>query len=89
MAARWHRKICEGMEANILHVKNRMEFREWLVLHSSRETECWVKLKRGKPVDPDVFYYLDAVEEALCFGWIDSIHAVIDGVRMQRFIVVD
>jgi hypothetical protein len=32
-----------------------------------------------------VFYYLDAVEEALCFGWIDSTHKEIDGVRMQRF----
>ena len=29
-------------------------------------------VKRGRPADPDVFYYLDAVEEALCFGWIDS-----------------
>ena len=28
---------------------------------------------------------MDAVEEALCFGWIDSTHALIDGVRMQRF----
>ena len=42
-------------------------------------------MKRGRPISPDVFYYLDAVEEALCFGWIDSTHAVIDGMRMQRF----
>lgn len=42
-------------------------------------------MKRGNPVDPDVFYYLDAVEEALCFGWIDSTYGVIDGDRMQRF----
>ena len=32
-----------------------------------------------------VFWYLDAVEEALCFGWIDSTHRLIDGRRMQRF----
>jgi len=31
------------------------------------------------------FPLLDAVEEALCFGWIDSTHRVIEGVRMQRF----
>ena len=73
------------MPENVLQVKNRSEFRQWLSLHSSTETECWINVKRGKPVDPDVFYYLDAVEEALCFGWIDSTHAVIDGVRMQRF----
>lgn len=73
------------MRENVLQVKKRTEFRQWLALHSSNETECWITVKRGRPISPDVFYYLDAVEEALCFGWIDSTHAVIDGVRMQRF----
>jgi len=73
------------MRENVLQVKNRTEFRQWLTLHSSNETECWITVKRGKPISSDVFYYLDAVEEALCFGWIDSTHEVIDGVRMQRF----
>ena len=77
--------VCGTMRENVIQVKNRMEFRQWLTIHSSKETECWITVKRGKPIDPDVFYYLDAVEEALCFGWIDSTHAVIDGVRMQRF----
>jgi uncharacterized protein YdeI (YjbR/CyaY-like superfamily) len=67
----------EAMRENVLPVKNRIEFRQWLTLHASKETECWITVKRGKPIDPDVFYYLDAVEEALCFGWIDSTHAVI------------
>lgn len=31
------------------------------------------------------FWYLDAVEEALCFGWIDSTIRTIDGRKMQRF----
>lgn len=74
-----------AMRENVLQVKNRTEFRQWLTLHSSIETECWITVKRGKPISSDVFYYLDAVEEALCFGWIDSTHEVIDGVRMQRF----
>ena len=69
---------------NILTAKTRSEFRAWLEHHPD-ETECWVALKRGRPEKPDVFYYLDAVEEALCFGWIDSTHKVIGGVRMQRF----
>lgn len=73
------------MEQNVLKVRNRRELRDWFLLHSEDESECWVKVKRGKPVDPDIFYYLDAVEEALCFGWIDSTHRVIDGIRMQRF----
>ena len=73
------------MEPNILQVKNRTAFREWLLSNAASESECWVELKRGKPADDDQFYYLDAVEEALCFGWIDSTHKVIDGKRMQRF----
>ena len=36
-------------------------------------------------MDTGHFWYLDAVEEALCFGWIDSTQRVIRGVRMQRF----
>ncbi|MBR3107550.1 MAG: thymidylate synthase [Clostridia bacterium] len=73
------------MDANILPAKNRGEFREWLTANATSSSECWVNVKRGKPVYDDVFYYLDAVEEALCFGWIDSTHKEIDGVRMQRF----
>ena len=69
---------------NIQAIKDRVEFRDWLATHPE-ETECWVQVKRGRPVDPEIFYYLDAVEEALCFGWIDSTHNKIDGVRMQRF----
>ena len=71
-------------ERNILTVTCREQFRQWLTLHAA-ESECWVAVKRGKPVEPDVFYYLDAVEEALCFGWIDSVQKPIDGVSMQRF----
>ena len=72
-------------ERNVPHIKSRNQFRAWLALHASEETECWVEVKRGRPVEPDVFYYLDAVEEALCFGWIDSTQKLIDGKRMQRF----
>ena len=36
------------------------------------ERECWVAVKRGKPKDDGTFWYVVAVEEALCFGWIDS-----------------
>ena len=73
------------MENNILQIDNRKDFREWLALHADNERECWVELKRGKPVEDGKFYYLDAVEEALCFGWIDSTQKLIDGKRMQRF----
>lgn len=72
-------------EKNILQCSNRHEFRQWLLERHGSEAECWVEVRRGRPDDDGVFWYLDAVEEALCFGWIDSTHKLIDGRRMQRF----
>ena len=41
--------------------------------------------QKGKNPSADYVWYLDAVEEVLCFGWIDTTHKNIDGVDMQRF----
>ena len=71
--------------ANVLNIDNRRDFRDWLRLHHATEQECYVALKRGRPVDEEHFWYLDAIEEALCFGWVDSTVRVIDGKKMQRF----
>ena len=70
---------------NLLSVSTREDFRKWLSAHHSDESECWVQVKHGKPVDDAHFWYLDAVEEALCFGWIDSTQKLVNGVRLQRF----
>ena len=72
------------MQNVLTDVRDRAEFRAWLMFHGD-ETECWVHVKRGRPGEDGAFYYLDAVEEALCFGWIDSTQQVIGGLRMQRF----
>ncbi len=70
---------------NVLNITSRAEFREWLEQHSQSERECYVCAVRGRPTDDDRLWYIDAVEEALCFGWIDSTVRTIDGRRMQRF----
>ena len=70
---------------NKLIINNRFDFRKWLFINATKEQECWLGVKRGKPVDDNIFYYLDAVEEALCFGWIDSIWKNIDGVMWSKF----
>ena len=70
---------------NILRVDGRSDFRAWLQENAAAEGECWVVAKRGRPGDDGRLYYLDAVEEALCFGWIDSTNAKVEGVTMQRF----
>lgn len=70
---------------NILDIKNRSGFREWLMKNSTVEKECWIAVKRGKTPPEDVLWYLDAVEEALCFGWIDSTVKNVNGITLQRF----
>lgn len=71
---------------NLLKVNNREEFRSWLLKNSQSEKECWVVAKRGKPTDSKVLLYVDAVEEALCFGWIDSTRKKLEsGETVQRF----
>ena len=70
---------------NILHITEREEFRAWLAEHHATEAECWFVAKKGKVPPEGAIWYLDAVEEALCFGWIDGIHKSVEGADLQRF----
>ena len=70
---------------NIIYLNSREEFREWLNKNSETEKECYLLVKKGEPKSNDGLYYLDAVEEALCFGWIDSTITPINGTSYQRF----
>lgn len=70
---------------NLLPAKSRVELRNWLIQNHKTEKECWVVVKRGKPQDDGTFWYIDAVEETLCFGWIDSTTKRLDnGVTVQK-----
>ena len=73
------------MEPFVPDITTRAEFRAWLETNASTARACYVCVRRGKPQNDGGFYYLDAVEEALCFGWIDSTVRKIDGRVMQRF----
>lgn len=70
---------------NILEIKTREEFRQWLVANHDKEPECWLFVKRGKVKPENAIWYLDAVEEALCFGWIDSLSKIHNGLNVQKF----
>lgn len=73
------------MPKNILCITNRSDFRKWLMENNASEMECWIEVKRGKKPPENALWYLDAVEEALCFGWIDSTIKNVDGSTLQRF----
>lgn len=68
-----------------LYVFRRKDWRTWLARHHDTEPEIWLvyyKKASGKPR----ISYNDAVEEALCYGWIDSTLKPIDGEKYaQRF----
>jgi len=70
---------------NTLQAKTRAEWRAWLRKHHRKEPEIWLVYHRKASGKPFVAYD-DAVEEALCFGWIDSIIKKLPGdSRAQRF----
>lgn len=68
-----------------LYARNRREWRAWLSKNHKTAGEIWLiyyNKASGKPRIP----YNDAVEEALCYGWIDSIVKKYDKERAaQRF----
>ena len=68
-----------------LYAPNRKALRDWLKKNYRTEKEIWLVYYRkqtGKPRIP----YNDAVEEALCFGWIDSTVKTLDAESTaQRF----
>ena len=72
-------------EFKTLYVKDRKTWRAWFSKNHARQKEIWLvfyKKHTGKPT----ISYEDAVQEALCFGWIDSIVRKIDEERyMQLF----
>ncbi|MBQ8278156.1 MAG: YdeI/OmpD-associated family protein [Bacteroidaceae bacterium] len=70
---------------NILDIKDRTSFWQWLKEHHAESRECWIEVKRGRTAPENALWYLDAVEEALCFGWIDSTLKHVGGRTLQRF----
>ena len=70
---------------NLLEFTSRRQLREWLMVNHRTAASCWVTVYRTKIPRTDCMPYLDAVEEALCFGWIDSTGKKLpDGRLVQR-----
>lgn len=67
---------------NLIPVKSREELRIWLQNNCKSEKSCWV-LVSVMPT-ADMLLYLDAVEEALCFGWIDGVKKKTPGSELAQ-----
>jgi len=68
-----------------LYVTNRKQWRSWLAKNHKKEKEIWLVYYRKSSGEKRIPYN-DAVEEALCYGWIDSTIKRIDEKSFaQRF----
>ncbi len=69
----------------ILYIPNRAKWRKWLEKNHGKAKDIWL-IYYKKHTGKSSITYNDAVEEALCFGWIDSTVKGIDKEKYaQRF----
>jgi uncharacterized protein YdeI (YjbR/CyaY-like superfamily) len=67
------------------YFKTQAEFRDWLMDNHATATELGVVLHRKASSEPSMTWS-EAVDQALCFGWIDSVARRLDDTRrVQRF----
>ena len=68
-----------------LYLTDRKEWREWLQENFEDRNDIWLVYPKKSSGKPRILYN-DAVEEALCFGWIDStVKSLDDNHTVQRF----
>jgi len=66
-----------------LYITDRDKWRNWLSENHAAEAGIWLVFYKKETSMPTIAYEA-AVEEALCFGWIDSIIKKIDAARYAR-----
>lgn len=64
--------------------KDSTEWRDWLKQHHATEKSIWLIIYHKQSSRPSV-YYDEAVDEALCYGWIDSKPNKRDGESYYQF----
>jgi uncharacterized protein YdeI (YjbR/CyaY-like superfamily) len=69
-------------DEKLLSVCTREDLRNWLHENCNIEKSCWV-IVSIKP-NPGILLYLDVVEEALCYGWIDGIKKKISDKKLAQ-----
>ena len=70
-------------ELELIYFPNKEEFRNWLQKHHGTSPGIWLVFYK-KHIKTDCIKYDEALEEALCFGWIDSIIKKIDDDKYAR-----
>jgi uncharacterized protein YdeI (YjbR/CyaY-like superfamily) len=68
---------------NRLDVRTPAQWRSWLADHHASDPEVWLVFYKRHTGQASIAYE-DAVDEALCFGWIDSLVRRLDDARFAR-----
>jgi len=68
-------------DAEILRFSNRKEYRTWLMNNHGREAGIWVTFAKGD----NEFTANDALEESICFGWIDGLMKSMDEKTYKKY----
>lgn len=68
---------------DIMEFANREEFRKWLIDHCRSDDGVWLLF--GKAGGPKTIKAKEALEEALCFGWIDGQMQSIDDKTYKKY----
>jgi len=63
-----------------IYVTNRDDFRKWLIPNHKVKKEIWLIQYKKATKKPSI-NYIEAVEEAICFGWIDGLEKGMDAER--------
>ena len=63
-----------------IYVITRDDFRKWLEKNHTSRKEIWL-IQYKKATKKPSLNYVEAVEEALCFGWIDGLEKSMDAER--------
>ena len=72
-------------EKNTFYTASRQEWRDWFLQNFKTESEIWFVFPTKSSEDAALSYN-DAVEEALCFGWIDGVAGTLDDTHhIRRF----
>jgi uncharacterized protein YdeI (YjbR/CyaY-like superfamily) len=71
-------------EIKTVYPLNRQQWREWLQAHHDTEKSVWLVYYKKKS-NRSTLAWSEAVDEALCFGWIDSLAKPIDEERYMQF----
>lgn len=68
------------------YASNRAAWRAWLTAHHDTERAVWLVYDKDRPGAPRALPYAAIVEEALCFGWVDSVSGTVSDTQAKLYV---